>query len=138
MVRKMVDSSSVEVEIARSTSCGGNCKDCGGQCSGTGMIVVLANDIGARPGDMVRIESRAGSVVSLALLVYIVPVIVMILGMVYGSRLAGSILQGIDPDAAGLIFGVSGLLIFFFLLRMIDRRLSAKGGGPVITAILNR
>jgi len=46
---------------------------------------------------------------------------------------------GIDTDAMGLVFGLTALVLFYFLLRALDDRLALTGRKkPVIVNILNR
>lgn len=138
IVRKVEDNSA-DIEIARSTSCGEKCSTCSGGCSGTGIIIRLDNHIGAEVGDIVRVESKTSNVVGSALFVYLLPVIMMVLGMVYGSRFAQTLYPGVSSDVAGLFFGFISLVVFYFLLKSVDRWLSAKNSKkPAITKILNR
>ncbi len=136
---RRVEKEQAEIEIARASSCGEKCSSCNIGCSGTGMTVKLDNTINAGVGDRVKIESKASSIVYTALFVYLIPVIMMVVGMVYGSRLVRTSFPGISPDAAGLLFGVTALIIFYFLLKTVDNRLSAKNRNRLeITRILNR
>ena len=138
IVRKVEDGQ-VEVEIARSTSCGEKCSSCSAGCSGTGILVKLDNSIGAKVGDRVKIESKASNVVYSAVFVYLVPVIMMVLGMVYGSTYMQRVYPGINPDVAGLVFGLAALIVFYFLLKTVDRWLAKRGNKTlVISDILNR
>jgi sigma-E factor negative regulatory protein RseC len=138
IVRK-VDRGKVSVEIARATSCGENCASCKTGCSGTGITVQLENTVNAKVGDMVRIQAGGGNVIGSAAFVYLLPIIMMVAGMVYGSRLAQMVYPGIDTDAIGLIFGLTALVLFYFLLRTVDDRLALTGRNkPKIISILNR
>ena len=138
IVRK-TDKNMVTVEIARASSCGENCAACKMGCSGTGHFVRLENTLNARVGDMVRIQAGGGNVVGSAAFVYLLPIVMMVAGMVYGSRLMQMFYPGIDTDAMGLVFGLTALVLFYFLLRALDDRLALTGRKkPVIVNILNR
>lgn len=138
IVRK-VEGHRAEIEIARSSSCGEKCSSCQGGCTGTGFTVVLENGIGAKEGDRVKIESKASNVVYSALFVYLVPVVMMILGMVYGSAFMQKVYPGVNPDIAGLVFGLAALLVFYLLLKTVDRWLARRGNKSlVISDILNK
>lgn len=136
---KKADKKSVTVEIARATSCGENCASCKVGCSGTGHVVQLENTINARVGDMVKIQAGGTSVVGSAAFVYLLPVVMMVVGMVYGNIFMQRFYPGIDADAMGLLFGLAALIVFYFLLKTLDRRLALTGSRkPKIIGILNR
>ncbi len=129
----------VEVEITRSTSCGEKCSSCNAGCSGTGIIVQLENSVNARVGDIVRIEAAGGNIIGSAVFVYLLPIIMMVMGMVYGSKLAQMIYPGADADFLGLVFGLTALVLFYFLLRLAGQRLALTGKNkPRIVDIINR
>jgi len=135
---RRIKGSSAEIEITRGTACGGQCSSCSGGCAGTGIIVSLHNGVGAKVGDIVRIESRASSVVGSALVVYLLPIVMMILGMTFGRAIMQKIYPSVSTDIAGLVFGFGALLIFYYVLKTLDRRLFANKKQPVISKILNR
>jgi len=137
IVRK-VNGKLVDVEIARSTSCGEKCSSCRGGCSGTGIIASLENSVGAKVGDVVRIESKSSSIVWSALFVYLLPLVMMVLGMVFGGRIMRNIYPGINSDLSGLVLGFSALVLFYFLLRTVDRWLLFNRKQPIITKIISK
>lgn len=138
IVRK-TDGKQAEIEIARGTSCGEKCSSCKIGCSGTGIIVKLDNTIDAEVGDRVRIETKASNIIFSAIFVYLVPVIMMVMGMVFGSRLMQKAFPGINPDTTGLMFGITALIIFYFLLKTANNWLTTRNKQRLeITDILNR
>ena len=66
------------VRIFKASACSHDCKDCVG-CEGKSFETEVINDIGAGVGDVVRIEGSSKKVISLALLVYMLPVLLFIL-----------------------------------------------------------
>lgn len=135
---RRVKGSTAEIEITRGTACGGKCSSCSGGCTGTGIIVSLNNGVGAKAGDRVQIESRAGSVVGSALIAYLLPIVMMIFGMIFGGAIIQKIFPDVNTDIAGLVFGFAVLLVFYYVLKIVDRRLLANKRQPVISKILNR
>jgi sigma-E factor negative regulatory protein RseC len=108
------------VEVAGGSSCG-SCKSQGG--CGSGLLGLgaqprlyrLANDVAAKPGDMVTITVADGGVFKAAMLAYLLP---LALGL--GAAAAGMALGGGDIHALlGLALGLGGGL---FLLRRVSRR----------------
>jgi len=136
---RRIEGGQAEIEIARGTSCGEKCSSCKIGCSGTGIIVKVDNYVNAEVGDKVNIESKSSNLVYSAIFVYLIPVIMMVLGMVYGSTLMQKVFSDINPDMGGLIFGITALILFYFLLKTVDNRLSSRNKQRLeITRILNK
>jgi sigma-E factor negative regulatory protein RseC len=138
IVRK-VRGDRVEVEVARTGSCGENCAGCKLGCSGTGIIVDLDNPVNARVGDIVRIQATGRGIAAIAAFTYLLPLIIMVLGMVYGSKLMQRFNPGMDANFVGLVFGVTALVLFYFILKMVGGRFALSGRNrPRIVSIINR
>jgi sigma-E factor negative regulatory protein RseC len=138
IVRK-VKGSRVEVEIARTGSCGENCAGCKLGCSGTGVTVQLDNPVNARAGDIVRIQASGGGIATIAAFTYLLPLIMMVAGMVYGGRFMQRLYPGLDANLAGLAFGITALVLFYFILKMVGGRLAhSERNRPRIVDIINR
>ncbi|MDD2573555.1 MAG: SoxR reducing system RseC family protein [Bacillota bacterium] len=138
IVRK-VKGNRVDVEIARTGSCGENCAGCKLGCSGTGITVQLDNPVNARVGDIVRIQAAGGGIATIAAFTYLLPLIMMVVGMVYGGKLMHRLYPGMDANLTGLVFGVTALILFYFILKMVGGRLAHSGRNrPRIVDIINR
>ena len=89
-VKKRLDGHTVQVSLMRQMECGLSCMGSGG-CDHCGMkpqeeLLALASDsVGVQPGDIVEVDSRAGSAVGVSMLVFVLPIVTMILGYVLGS-----------------------------------------------------
>ena len=88
----------------RESACSGDCH----KCSGCGaaketMLLTVRNGIGARVGDVVRIESESGPVLMGAAVFYGVPMVLFFLGYFLGESLwaLGGLVGGIG-FAAGI------------------------------------
>ncbi len=68
-----------QVEIQRKAACASDCSKCGG-CAHPEQImaVEVPNACGAQVGEQVVIRARASSILSIAALVYLAPVVLMI------------------------------------------------------------
>ena len=138
IVREVVGDKA-KVEIARTTSCGEKCASCKAGCSGTGITVQLENRLNARAGDVVRIQAQGGSIVLSAAFTYLLPLVMLVLGMVYGGAYLQSLYPGMGADVAGLVFAVFALVLYYLVLRLAGGRLGLIGRNkPRIVEIINR
>ncbi len=104
-----VNDNTATVLIVRATACGENCASCGG-CSSARQAIKAKNEIGAKKGDMVRLEISDKNVLLAAFFVYIVPIFILAAGI-------------------AIFGGVAGFLAFaaaFVVLHIIDKRLALR------------
>ena len=85
-VQKLFDDGTAQVVHLRQSACSGDCH----KCSGCGAVqeavtLVARNPIGARPGELVVIESRSGPVLMAAAVLYVLPLVLFFLGYLIGS-----------------------------------------------------
>lgn len=92
-----------KVVLARQSACSGDCH----KCSGCGaveqkMVLTANNPIGAKPGDLVTIESASGPVLRGAAILYLLPLALFIPAYLWGMqwRLGG--LTGLTAFALGI------------------------------------
>ena len=81
------DDGSAQVVYLRQSACSGDCH----KCSGCGaaeqtMIFTARNPIGARPGDIVNVESATGPVLKAAAVLYMLPLVLFIAGYLLGMQ----------------------------------------------------
>ena len=98
-----------QVACLRQSACSGDCH----KCSGCGaveqtMIFTARNPIGARPGDMVTVESATGPVLKAAAVLYMLPLMLFIAGYLVGMQWNLGALIG------GLAFVLSIVLIIAY------------------------
>lgn len=98
-----------QVACLRQSACSGDCH----KCSGCGaveqtMIFTARNPIGARPGDMVTVESATGPVLKAAAVLYMLPLMLFIAGYLVGMQWNLGALIG------GLAFALSIVLIIVY------------------------
>jgi sigma-E factor negative regulatory protein RseC len=124
------------VAVSRSSMCAGCEKSagCGGHCEIHGLIDLgdhkmtarAKNPIGAVPGDTVEIETKSGTVLSYAALVFILPLAVASLFFWLGSLL-------FTAEAAPYAAAAAGFALTFVFVALFDR--SRRKKGPDITIV---
>ena len=87
-VRQIHDNGTATVIHIRESACSGDCHKCSGCGAAKEAILLEAqNSIGAKPGDLVTIESETGPVLKAALVMYMVPMVLFFLGYAIGAAL---------------------------------------------------
>lgn len=86
LVKKVHEDGTATVFHVRESACSGDCHKCSGCGAAKEAIVLEAkNPIGARPGDLVKIETESGPVLKAAMVMYMVPMILFFAGFALGS-----------------------------------------------------
>lgn len=91
------------VMLVRQSACSGDCH----KCSGCGaveqkMLLTARNPIGAKPGDLVNIESASGPVLRGAAILYLLPLVLFILAYLWGMQWHQGGLTGFVAFALGI------------------------------------
>ena len=123
-VRKIIDDKA-EVEVKRISSCGGGCSSCGGSCNVPSITVVMNNLIDAEVGDYVEIKAKSKNIIKYALIVYMIPFVMLILGITLGMSLFQS-MNISNYETYGFIIGLIFLIISFIIVRRIDKSIEKK------------
>ena len=110
----------------RQSACSGDCH----KCSGCGaaeqkMLLTARNPIGAKPGQMVTVESNG--ILLAAMVLYIVPLVLFVAAYLLGEHLWGR----------GPLLGLAGLVFGFTLTRLYDRFITKKKIVYTITGLVN-
>ncbi|NMB07816.1 MAG: SoxR reducing system RseC family protein [Tissierellia bacterium] len=114
-----------EVEVRRISGCGGGCSSCGGGCNAPSIIVSLKNSIEAKEGDYVEIKGKANKIIKYALIVYMIPFAMLILGIVLGMGLFKS--KGVvNYEAYGFLSGLIFLIFSFLIVKKVDSSIQKK------------
>ena len=103
--------------VRRQSACSGDCHKCGG-CGAVGQTLRIhaENPIGAQPGEIVYVESESKTVLSAAVLVYLLPLLLLFAGYFCAAALHG---KAIWFGAAGF---AAGLLPAFWYDRRMRRK----------------
>ena len=105
-----------QVACLRQSACSGDCH----KCSGCGaveqtMIFTARNPIGAKPGDMVNVESATGPVLKAAAVLYMLPLVLFISGYLVGMRWQ-----------LGGLFGALAFAVSIAIIVVYDRLVMKK------------
>ena len=85
-VRQIHDDGTATVIHIRESACSGDCHKCSGCGAAKEAIVLEANNpIGAKPGDLVTVESATGPVLKAAAVMYLVPMVLFFAGYAVGA-----------------------------------------------------
>ena len=118
-VTRLLPDGRAEVSVKRQSACGHDCSKCGGGCSelmvSSTVSVIATNGIGARPGDMVTVESATSGVLGAAVMVYVVPFLLFFAGY-FAAALLGL------PGGGSALVGVAGFVLGLLLAVRWDRR----------------
>ena len=108
------------VELERKSACGACCarQTEGGQaCSlssaGGKMQIEADNQVSAKTGDRVRLDIEAKGLVAGAAMLYLLPALGLIFGIVLGERISSN---------AGVLFGIILMFLFFIIGRFYSGR----------------
>lgn len=122
-VKQLLPNGRAEIVVQRQSACGHDCASCGGCAAGSAPQVTAAamNGAGARPGDIVRVESESRQVLGLAAVLYLLPFLLLFAGYLLA---AGPLGLG-EGGSAALGFGC--LLLGVSVSFPLDRRLRRTG-----------
>lgn len=126
IVTEILSGGMARVAVKPPPHCSRNCEKCGG-CGGESRIITVEarNDIGAKPGQLVKVESSTGSVLGLAALLYILgPVMMIAIYFIAPGK-----------ESVKALLSILGLIAGFVLSGAISSRLKKRGKTEkVITA----
>ena len=112
-----VKGKAAHLEIEKSGACD-NCNACL-RGNGGEMRIIAENSLGAREGDLVRIEINPKIVLKGSFFVYLMPII----GLILGALMAGKIT---DSEGIELLGGISGFILSSILIYYYLRRGESK------------
>ncbi len=123
-VQKVFEDGTAHVLRVRESACSGDCH----QCSGCGasqqkLLITCGNPIGAKPGDMVILQTESGPVLKAAVMLYVLPVVLFVAGYLAGEWLWQN----------GIWLSLAGLFLGFALVKAYDRHLTKKHTSFTIT-----
>ena len=85
-VRQTHDDGTAAVIHIRESACSGDCHKCSGCGAAKEAVIFTAdNPIGARPGDLVKVESSTAPVLKAAMVLYVLPLALFFLGYWLGT-----------------------------------------------------
>ena len=116
-VQKCNDDGTAQVIHVRQSACSGDCH----QCSGCGaaqetLVLTARNTIGAKPGQMVTVQSESGPVLLAAAVLYVMPLMLFFVGYLIFQIAWGM----------GALGGLLAFVLGIVLAAVYDRRVAAK------------
>lgn len=117
------------VEFDRKSACD-SCHMCAVTKGGMKVKIVIANDLDARVGDVVNVSMGERFVLTAALIVYIIPLVLVAVGVGVGSLLS---------ELAQVLLALGGLAVGFLVAFLLDRFVirKKKGFAPRMTEIVS-
>lgn len=114
-----------KVVVGRESACGGNCSSCGSSCNVQNIELEVKNTLKARPGDYVELDLKTGHVLKSAVVVYLFPLLMMIIGIILGINSFKS-LNYSNYETYGFIIGLVFLGFSYILIKMLDKKIKDK------------
>ena len=109
-VRECRPDGTSQVIHVRESACSGDCHKCSGCGAAKEAVVFTAqNPIGAKVGDLVKVESQTAPVLKAAVVLYVLPLVLFFLGYYLGT-LPGSF--GVLGGLAGFSLGIAGVIAY--------------------------
>lgn len=103
-------------------------------CQGEGVqkvIVEMKNEINAVVGDKVIYEAKEVGMLLVAFILFVVPLILVIFGIVAGYYMSGTL--GINSNIAALVGGISLFIISMMIIKMYEKSVSENSSlKPII------
>lgn len=116
-ITRVFPNGDAQVAVVRQGACAHNCAECGG-CSGSQHPTVTAlaeNQVGAKTGDVVLVETENNKLMGVIAFVYLVP-LVFLLGGYLAAQYAGL------SDGQSIFTSIVAFAVSVFLVVLLDRR----------------
>ena len=114
-----------KVKFKRSSACG-HCGACGILKDMSEIVIEVKNSLGASVGERVEVEFEESNSLKSAALAYLFPLIMLIMGVVLGYVIGSSGLLPIPTEIFAAILGIVFVIITWFILRLIDKKLKKR------------
>jgi len=111
------DKDYVYIMVNRQSACGDKCSSCSGSCKDS-VLIKADNTVDVQCGDLVKIESNSSSVYKAAFLLYIVPLIVVIIGILISKKLFPVEYVSALSDLIALTIGLVLYLLSMYIIHL--------------------
>lgn len=105
VVTQIFPNNMAEVAVVRGTACGSNCGNCESCLYQNELKTMAKNRINAMPGQKVIIQSKSSRVFSAAMLVYVMPLVLFLIGYAVAYILGASEGLCVAVSFCGLVIG---------------------------------
>lgn len=111
------------VRTQRNSSCG-SCNACSMGQNQDEMFIKVLNELDAKPGDWVELDLESISILKISSIVYMIPLVALILGLIGGYTLA-EYFSG-NPELYGALGGLLATVLAFLGIRIAEPRFNKK------------
>jgi len=111
-----------KIEVIRSSACGEKCGSCKGGCTKTATYIDVVNTAGAQPSQFVMLEIDTRTVMGAAFLAYILPLIMLIVGIAVGTYSYSKLRLDFPSELFALIIGIIFLILSYRIIRYFDSK----------------
>lgn len=121
-VKALLENGLAEVSVHRQSACGHDCSQCSGcelTITRSDLMVTAENYLGARPGDIVLVESANSDILGAAVVVYLVPFLLFFVGYVISQMLSFG--EGIS-----ILISFAAFICGLLPARRLDRKQKEK------------
>ncbi len=135
-IKKIIGDKAV-VHARRGSMCEscGQKKACGSLANTDDVEIEAINTANAKIGDRVYVSIRPASLLKITTLVYLIPVISLIIGIIIGNKIG--LAYSFDPELSSFVAGIILFIITFLFIKIIANRISNQTQYmPEITKIL--
>lgn len=122
---KEIKGNDAVLEVRRASACGTNCGACSSSCEVVPHLVTIRNRVNAKPGDIVEIIGETKQILKYTFIIYIVPLVFLIMGIVFGNGYFKS--MGFENfEGLSFLTGILFLAVSLLLLKLIDNSIARK------------
>ena len=125
-----------KVKVKRSEACS-KCGACAAGLSKHEMIIEAKNLCGAKEDDYVNIELESTDFLKAVFIMYVVPCVFFVAGILLGHYILQSIRIEGDTELLAFLTGAVFMVIAFILIKRSEKRLNKKRCMPVATRIVD-
>jgi len=125
VVTRVIPPDVVEVSLQASEACG-RCGACHPATGGRVGIEAVGVS-GVKTGDVVEIEISTGGVVATSFMIYLLPVVFLIAGYIFGSVLVGFFSIRVSGETGGIVGAILFCAVSFGVIRWYDRDVRRRG-----------
>lgn len=118
-VQSLNKDNTVNVMFFRDSACG-NCSSCGG-CETKPVNIAIENKINARVGDIVELEYKASDMLKVTALLYVIPLIMLVLGVVLATIIQNSLFDKAN-ELVSIACGFILTLISYLFIGHFDKK----------------
>jgi sigma-E factor negative regulatory protein RseC len=125
VVTRVIPPDAVEVSLQASEACG-RCGACHPASKGRLCIEAVAVP-GVKTGDAVELEISTRGVIATSFVVYLLPIVFLIVGYIFGSVLAGFFSIQVSGETGGIFGAILFCAVSFGVIRWYDRDVRRRG-----------